>query len=67
MLLLKGVEIFTVGVGIRQNDAILKEMASKPKSKHFFSTPHRAKLTDVLHVIKKKGLQRYEIDTSDIF
>ena len=50
----KGVEVFTVGVGIRQDDKILKEIASEPKSEHFFSTPHPARLTDVLHVIKKK-------------
>ena len=50
----KGVEVFTVGVGIRQDDKILNEIASEPKSQHFFSTPHPARLTDVLHVIKKK-------------
>lgn len=49
----KGVEVFAVGVGIRQDDRILKEIASEPKSGHFFSTPHPARLTDVLHVIKK--------------
>jgi hypothetical protein len=48
------VEIFTVGVGIRQDDKILKEIASDPKPKHVFSTPHPARLTDVLHAIKEK-------------
>ena len=50
----EGVEVFSVGVGIRQDDRILKQIASEPKSDHFFSTPHPARLTDVLHVIKKK-------------
>lgn len=50
----KGVEIFSVGVGIRQDDEILEEIASAPKADHVFSTPKHANLYDVLRAIKKK-------------
>ena len=62
-------EIFSVGVGIRQDNTILKEMASDPKSEHFFSTPYPARLTDVLHVIKKKfckGIKAWRIMLNNI-
>ena len=50
----RGVEIYSVGVGIRQDDKILAEMASSPKSEHVTSTPKRANLNDVLRTIKQK-------------